>query len=76
MLIHISGAQPSIGEQVSKGAWTALKFSTQAAEKLVEGTPFNILLPAVNKMFEVVDVSYLCYNEKPIQLTHFISANH
>nr|GAT51936.1 predicted protein [Mycena chlorophos] len=47
--------QPSVGKQVASAAWSVTKASAKIAETVFTGTPFNILLPALNKMFEIID---------------------
>ncbi|KAF7290318.1 NACHT domain-containing protein [Mycena chlorophos] len=46
---------PSVGKQVASAAWKATKTAAKIAETVFDGTPFNILLPALNKMFEIID---------------------
>ncbi|KAF7290329.1 NACHT domain-containing protein [Mycena chlorophos] len=48
--------QPSVGKHVASAAWTATKTAAKIAETVLTGTPFNILLPALNQVFEIIDI--------------------
>lgn len=54
-------AQSSTLKENAKIAWHGFKFATKTAEAVVDGTPFKIPIAVVKKVFDLADVSDICY---------------
>jgi hypothetical protein len=54
-------AQSSTLKENAKIAWHGFKLAAKTAEAFVDGTPFKIPIAVVNKVFDLADVSDMCY---------------